>query len=158
MVVRRLMVTGFVCVGLCVVTASAWSTTCAIADDASAIPPIVLQGCDEKVKAKHWGLFSNGVTTSAGGHGDQVVGFDVSFVNTTTKTASVVLLRIGSTDFAKTGTFSPGATIAWRLAAAPGPCSIKAVRFTDGSEWDAPPQTTSAQSPAPEAFMPLDEQ
>lgn len=80
----------------------------------------------------------------AGGQGSKVVGFDVSFVNTTEKVAKVVLIQIGDTTFAKTGTFSPNVVIAWRIAAIPGPCSVKAVRFDDGSEWAAP----QSQNPA----------
>lgn len=105
---------------------------------ADIIPPVILQGCAEKVRPAHFGLFANGSTASASGVGARAVGFDVSFVNMTNKIATVVLLRIGDTTFAKTGTFSPGVVIAWRLAAAPGACSIVAVRFADGTEWAAP--------------------
>lgn len=105
---------------------------------ADIIPPVVLQGCAPKVRPGHFGFFANGGTASASGVGARTVGFDVSFVNTTDHVANLVLLRIGDTTFAKTGTFSPGIVIAWRLAAQPGPCSIVAVRFADGTEWVAP--------------------
>ncbi len=73
---------------------------------------------------------------AAGGsaQGDQAVGFDLSIVNTSTKVANLVLVRFGQTDFAKTGTFSPGAVIEWRIAAKSG--SECALRFDDDSEWD----------------------
>jgi hypothetical protein len=112
----------------------------------SAIPPIALQGCAEKVKAKHASIYANSSTLSGNSRGDQVVGFDVSFVNTTTKTAKIVVIRIGLTDFTKIGTFSPGAVIAWRIAAHPGACSVRAARFEDGSEWTAP---ASDSTPTP---------
>lgn len=76
---------------------------------------------------------------AAGGNaqGEQTVGFHFSFVNTGEKTANLVLIRVGRTDFAKTGTFSPNAVIAWRIAAKSGSeGAIRAVRFDDGSEWD----------------------
>jgi hypothetical protein len=50
----------------------------------------------------------------------RTIGFDLSFVNTTEMTANVVLVRIGNADFAKTGTFSPNAVIASRIAANSG--------------------------------------
>lgn len=112
----------------------------------SVIPPIVLQGCAEKVKAKHASIFANNSTLSGAARGDQVVGFDVSFVNTTTKAAKIVVIRIGATDFTKIGTFSPGAVIAWRIAARPGECKVLAVRFDDGTEWAAP--VDASPSPA----------
>src|SRR5450631_1632835 len=111
----------------------------------SLIPPVVLQGCAEKVDAGHssfWAgrsFFGGGRSAAGNSKNDQIVGFDVSFVNTTERTANLVLVRIGSTEFAKTGTFSPDAVIAWRIAAkSGGDCSVRAVRFDDGSEWDAP--------------------
>jgi len=85
---------------------------------ASVIPPIVLQGCSQKVKPKHAAVFANGTVLSGGATGERVIGFDVSFVNTTAKVAKM---------------------IAWRLAARPGDCMVTAVRFDDGSEWSAPP-------------------
>lgn len=113
----------------------------------SIIPPIVLQGCAAKVKAKHAYIYANGSFLSGASRGEQVVGFDVSFVNTTTKVAKLVMIRIGETDFVKIGTFAPGAVIAWRIAAHEGDCSVRAARFDDGSEWTAPAQ--SAPSPTP---------
>jgi hypothetical protein len=111
----------------------------------SLIPPIVLQGCAEKVDAGHsnfWAgrsIFGNGHSAAGNAKNDQIVGFDLSFVNTTNKAANIVLVRIGNTDFAKTGIFSPNAVIAWRIAAkSGGDCLVKAVRFDDGTEWDAP--------------------
>jgi hypothetical protein len=103
--------------------------------DAAVFPPIVLQGCDSKVIAKHARLNATEVGVSASEKGDQNVGFDVSFVNTSAKVAKLVMIRIGDTDFAKVGTFSPDAVISWRIAAPPGACSVRGVRFADDSEW-----------------------
>ena len=126
----------------------------------SVIPPIVLQGCAEKVKAHHGRLYANRRFLSGSETGDQVVGFDLSFVNTSPKVARIVIVRVGGTDFTKIGTFSPDAVIAWRIAAPPGGCQVKADRFEDGTEWsyaapssatgaapalNLPPSTTSAQ-------------
>jgi hypothetical protein len=93
----------------------------------SIIPPVVLQGCAEKIDAGHssfWSgrspLFGPGRSAAGTSKSDQTIGFDLSFVNTTNKIASIVLVRIGNTDFAKTGTFSPNAVIAWRIAAKSG--------------------------------------
>ncbi len=78
-----------------------------------------------------------GRAAAGGAQGAQTVGFDLSFVNTSDKVANLVLIRVGRTDFAKTGTFTPNAAIAWRIAAKSGSeCAIRAVRFVDGSEWD----------------------
>jgi hypothetical protein len=110
----------------------------------SVIPPIVLQGCAEKIKAKRATLFANSQSVAAASRGVQSLGFDVSFVNTTTKIAKIVVIRIGDTDFTKIGKFSPDAVIAWRVAAHAGDCSVRAVRFDDGSEWAAPPDSVSA--------------
>jgi len=108
----------------------------------SLIPPVVLQGCSEKVNAAHSSWLVGGLMGRAAGgnaQGAQTVGFDLSFVNTGDKTANLVLIRVGQTDFAKTGTFSPNAVIAWRIAAKSGSdCKVRAVRFNDGSEWDNP--------------------
>ncbi len=109
----------------------------------TAIPPVLLQGCAEKVKPAHFGLVGGLLHGSAGGRGARAVGFDVSFMNVSKVSAVLVLLRIGETDFAKTGIFTTGVNIAWRLAAIPGPCSIEAVRFSDGSEWVKPTPTPS---------------
>jgi hypothetical protein len=107
----------------------------------SLIPPVVLQGCAEKVTAAHASWLAGGLIRRAAAgsaQGEQTVGFDVSFVNTSQKAANLVLVRVGATDFAKTGTFTPNAVIAWRLAAKSGSeCAIRAVRFEDGSEWSA---------------------
>jgi hypothetical protein len=79
-----------------------------------------------------------GRASAGNAEGAQTVGFDLSFVNTSAKVANLVLIRVGRTDFAKTGTFSPNAVIAWRVAAKSGSeCAIRAVRFDDGSEWDS---------------------
>ena len=106
----------------------------------SLIPPVVLQGCSEKVNAAHSSWLVGGLMGRAAGgnaQGAQTVGFDLSFVNTSEKVANLVLIRVGRTDFAKTGTFSPNAVIAWRIAAKSGSdCAIRAVRFDDGTEWD----------------------
>lgn len=112
----------------------------------SAIPPIVLQGCAEKMKAKRASIFASGSTVSGNARGDQVVGFDVSFVNTTARIAKIVVIQVGATDFTKIGTFSPGVVIAWRFAARPGECTVRTVRFDDGSEWTAP---VSLSTPSP---------
>jgi hypothetical protein len=105
----------------------------------SLIPPVVLQGCSEKVNAAHSSWLVGGLMGRAAGgntQGEQTVGFDLSFVNTSGKVANLVLIRVGRTDFAKTGTFSPNAVIAWRIAAKSGSdCAIRAVRFDDGTEW-----------------------
>lgn len=122
----------------CALPVSGAPTVLSSLPTASAIPPIILQGCAQKVRARHGFLSATGGGIFGAARGDQVVGFDVSFVNTTQKVATVIVVRIGDTEFAKTGTFSPGVTIAWRLAAAPGACSIRAVRFQDGTEWTAP--------------------
>ncbi len=110
----------------------------------SLIPPVVLQGCAEKANAAHSSWLAGGLMGRAAGgnaQGVQIVGFDLSFVNTSVKTANVVLIRVGQTDFAKTGMFSPNAVIAWRIAAKSGSeCKVRAVRFDDGSEWDDPVQ------------------
>jgi hypothetical protein len=107
----------------------------------SLIPPVVLQGCSEKVNAAHSSWLVGGLMGRAAGgnaQGAQTVGFDLSFVNTSAKVANLVLIRVGRTDFAKTGTFSPNAVIAWRIAAKSGSeCAIRAVRFDDGTEWDS---------------------
>ena len=106
----------------------------------SLIPPVVLQGCSEKVNAAHSSWLVGGLMGRAAGgnaQGAQTVGFDLSFVNTSEKVANLVLIRVGRTDFAKTGTFSPNAVITWRIAAkSGGDCAIRAVRFDDGTEWD----------------------
>jgi hypothetical protein len=113
----------------------------------SVIPPIVLQGCAEKVKAHHGRLYANRHFLSGSETGDQVVGFDLSFVNTSPKIARIVIVRVGGTDFTKIGTFSPDAVIAWRIAAPPGSCEVKAVRFEDGTEWsDAARSSTTGDA------------
>jgi len=107
------------------------------------IPPVVLQGCAEKVRPGHRHAFANRYGFGDNETESSVVGFDVSFVNTTDQPAKLVMLRIGGTDFAKIGTFSPGVAISWRLDAPSGSnCSIRAVRFEDGSEWTAPLEAT----------------
>ena len=100
---------------------------------ASVFPPIVLQGCAEKRTGNGSAVFPFRSS------------FDLSFVNLTAKTAKVVMVRIGGTDFAKVGTFGPGSTTAWKIDAKSfgtneaQNCSIQAIRFDDGSEWSAPP-------------------
>jgi hypothetical protein len=115
--------------------------------DSSAIPPIVLQGCAPNIRP---------ATSSYGAsYGEKFNGFDISFLNTSEKTAKLVLIRIGKTDFVKSGKFSPGAVIRWRLDAQSGSsgCSIRAVRFEDGSEWkasvDATPSPGASGTPSP---------
>lgn len=118
----------------------------AVADSSpssTVIPPVVLQGCAEKVRPERRHFFADRYGLGGNEVGAAVVGFDVSFVNTTDQTAKLVMLRIGGTDFAKIGTFSPGTVISWRLDAPTGSnCSIRAVRFADGSEWTAPLEAT----------------
>ena len=112
--------------------------------DSSAIPPIVLQGCAPNIRPAVWGYY-----------GEKFNGFDISFLNTSDKTAKLVLIRIGKTDFVKSGKFSPGAIVRWRLDAQSGSsgCSIRAVRFEDGSEWKAPvdatPSPSASDTPSP---------
>lgn len=99
----------------------------------SAIPPVVLQSCAPSA------VFPRR-TPVAGS-------MDVSFVNTTTKNISIVVLRIGSTDVSDVGTFYPNQTNLWRIEALLGACSLRAVRYEDGTEWSAP----AAASPDPTA-------
>ncbi len=72
------------------------------------------------------------------------VNFDLSFLNISGKTANAVMLTIGGTDFVKTGVFAPNSATSWRIDARSfgtfqaQNCAVKAVRFTDGTEWDAP--------------------
>jgi hypothetical protein len=127
--------------------AGAQSPAPSASNAASVIPPIVLQGCSQKIRAKHSSIFANAAGLSGASHGDQILGFDLSFVNTTSKTAKIVMIRIGDTEFAKVGTFSPGAVIAWRISAHAGDCSIRAVRFDDGTEWSAPPTPATMTTP-----------
>jgi hypothetical protein len=107
----------------------------------SVIPPIVLQGCAQKRTGNGSAVFPYRSS------------FDLSFVNLTTKTAKVVMVRVGGTDFAKVGTFGPGSTTAWKIDAKSfgtfeaQNCSIQAIRFDDGSEWSAPVVPTVTQSP-----------
>jgi hypothetical protein len=135
------------CAALCITASETHAQSAPTASAPSAIPPIVLQGCAEKVKAKHASLFASATGLAAKSKGDQVVGFDVSFVNTTSKVAKIVMIRIGETEFTKIGKFSPDAVIAWRIAAKPGACSVRAVRFEDGSEW-APSEENTTPLPA----------
>ena len=100
---------------------------------ASAFAPLVLQGCSRHVKGNGSLVFPYRAY------------FDLSFQNISAKTAIAVMVHIGGSDFVKTGEFAPKAVIAWRIDAASfgtfeaQNCSIKAVRFTDGSEWNVPP-------------------
>ena len=121
--------------------------TVATARADSVIPPIVLQGCSPKGKP----AIARLVDGSLFARGAVGVGYDVSFVNTTNKVATIVMIQIGADEFTKIGTFSPNAVVAWRLDAPPGPCSIRAIRFKDGSEWAAPtphPEATLSSPPA----------
>lgn len=96
----------------------------------SVIPPIVLQGCGEIVKAK--GRFSGGLVGAlSGSSASASQSFDISFVNTTTRVAKIVII-------------APGSVVGWRIAATSGECSVRAVRFADGSEWSAPIMQPSA--------------
>jgi hypothetical protein len=86
----------------------------------SLIPPVVLQGCSEKVNGAHSSWLVGGVMARAAGgnaQGEQTVGFDLSFVNTSDRVATLVRTRVGRTD---SGTFTPNAVIAWRIAAKSG--------------------------------------
>ena len=55
------------------------------------------------------------------------------------------------TDVADVGKFAPDVAIKWRIPAMPGPCSLRAVRFEDGTEWSAPPLPIA--SPPPVAIV-----
>ena len=114
----------------------------------SVIPPIVLQGCAEKVKAGRKSIYASRTFASGSAVGAQTVGFDLSFVNTTQKVAKIVMIRIGGTDFTKIGKFSPEAVVAWRIAAPEGACEVRAVRFEDGTEWSAVASVPSYAAPA----------
>ena len=98
----------------------------------SAFAPVVLQGC-----ARH--ITGNGSLVFP-----YKTHFDLSFQNISAKTANAVMVRIGGSDFVKTGAFAANSVTVWRIDAASfgtfdaQNCSIKAVRFVDGSEWDAP--------------------
>jgi hypothetical protein len=71
------------------------------------------------------------------------------------------MLTIGGTDFVKTGLFAPNSATSWRIDARSfgtfqaQNCAVKAVRFTDGTEWDAPnavlvaPAAGAAPNPSP---------
>jgi hypothetical protein len=87
------------------------------------IPPVVLQFCAPTAVVRP--------NPNAGS-------MDLSFVNLSVKPAKLLIVSIGDSDVANSGTFTPGSEIKWRLPAEPGPCKIKAVRFDDGSEWNAP--------------------
>lgn len=130
-----------------VIALSATPAFAAPTDPHAVIPPVVLQGCAQKVKPRHGHIYADRHHLYGNETGKRVVGFDLSFVNTSQQVAKVVMIRIGDTDFAKVGKFSPDAVIAWRLAARPGACEVRAVRFDDGTEWSAPtPQTTSSDA------------
>ena len=107
----------------------------------SVFPPIILQGCAYKVTG------NGSLAFPYRSH------FDISFMNTTAKTAKMVMVRIGGTDFVKVGTFKPGDVASWRLDAksfgtfAAQNCQIQAVRFEDGSEWTAPPPAIATAAP-----------
>jgi len=120
----------------------AFSPAADAAPKQSLIPPVVLQGCSEKVNAAQASWFVGGLMGRAAGgnaQSEQTVGFDLSFVNASDKTSNRVLVRVGKTDFAKTGKFTPNAVLASRIAAKSGSeCAVRAVRFDDSSEWDNP--------------------
>jgi hypothetical protein len=115
----------------------------------SAFPPIAIQGCAAKVTGNGSIAFPHRVN------------FDLSFLNISGKTANAVMLTIGGTDFVKTGIFVPNSATSWRIDARSfgtfqaQNCAVKAVRFTDGTEWDAPnavlvtPATTPSPNPSP---------
>jgi hypothetical protein len=98
----------------------------------SAFPPVAIQGCAAKVTGNGSIAFPHRVN------------FDLSFLNISGKTANAVMLTIGGTDFVKTGLFAPNSATSWRIDARSfgtfqaQNCAVKAVRFTDGTEWDAP--------------------
>jgi hypothetical protein len=122
------------------VVCSSWSNALAL-EPATVTPPVVLQRCVEQVKGRAAHSFTNRSGFGEGASSDRVVGFDISFLNTTGKTANRVLIRVGNTDFEKAGSFAPNTVIAWRVGAKGGDggeCSIRSVRFTDGSQWTAP--------------------
>jgi len=98
----------------------------------SAFPPVAIQGCAAKVTGNGSIAFPHRVN------------FDLSFLNISGKTANAVMLTIGGTDFVKAGVFAPNSATSWRIDARSfgafqaQNCAVKAVRFTDGTEWDAP--------------------
>jgi hypothetical protein len=102
----------------------------------SAFPPVALDGCSVK-RGTWFGNDANGVPfiPSAYQTGPSYLGFEVGFVNVSSETATLVLVNVGGTDFVEAGTFTPGARFIRRYSAAPGPCTVKAVRFEDGTEW-----------------------
>ena len=114
------------------VPAVAFAVAAAVRANASVIPPVVLQGCSPEVKV--YRAFSR----------PSAPGFDVSFINTSTKAVVLVLIRIGDTLFAWTGSSAPGSVTSWKVAAVGRSCSIRAVRFADGTEWKAPPEPSTS--------------
>jgi hypothetical protein len=115
----------------------------------SAFPPVAIQGCAAKVTGNGSIAFPHRVN------------FDLSFLNISGKTANAVMLTIGGTDFVKTGLFAPNSATSWRIDARSfgtfqaQNCAVKAVRFTDGTEWDAPnavlvaPAAGASPNPSP---------
>jgi hypothetical protein len=113
----------------------------------SVIAPVVLQFCAPTAvvqrRASTIVATDSVVNENSGG----INSMDLSFVNTTMKNIKIVVVRIGGTEVANIGKFAPDVTIKWRIPAMPGPCSLRAVRFEDGTEWAAPPLPAPSASP-----------
>jgi hypothetical protein len=110
-------------------------------------PPVVLKFCAPMALVQRRTstvVASNSVVNQTSPTADYM---ELSFVNTTKKNIKIVLVRNGETDVADIGKFSPDATIKWRIPAVPGPCTLRAVRFEDGTEWTAPPTPAPSGSP-----------
>jgi hypothetical protein len=114
-------------------------------ETSSVIPPVVLQFCAPTAVAHRRTTDTVVANNSVVGQASPAPNsMDLSFVNTATRNIKIVIVRIGDTEVANVGKFSPDVTIKWRIPAMPGPCSVRAVRFEDGTEWSA-----SSAPPAP---------
>lgn len=114
----------------------------------SVIPPIVLQYCAAEPLRRGDGktVLNNSIISGVAASASPM---EISFVNTTAKNISIVLLHVGSTDVADVGTFRPEQSVEWSIPAVPGACSLTAVRYEDGTEWSAPaPMPAAAPAPA----------
>ncbi len=106
----------------------------------TSIPPVVLQFCapTATVQPRQNAVVANNSVVNQASPG--VNSMDISFVNVSKKIAKIVVVKIGGTEIANIGKFSPDVAIKWRVPAVPGSCSLRAVRFEDGTEWTAPPE------------------
>jgi hypothetical protein len=96
----------------------------------SSLPPIVLQQCAPMFSAQSDRgntVVANNSVVSTGQR--SVVYYDISFVNISDKPATVVVVRIGGTDLANVGKFSPRTAVKWRIPAVPGPCALYVSRM-----------------------------